>query len=227
MKTDKAKRQQRRRRRVQSSRMSFAVVSPFPTRRSAVFKYVGNVAMTEAAAGVGTQWTFCLNGLFDPDLTYTGHQPMYYDQLVSALGPYYRYTVHDFSIRLTFTNMTTNSVMVAFYQQPDPLDLPSRESILEKPLVKYKVLSPNTGGPATKVIQCGGSIARSLGATRLKLMDDDQYSARYDANPAQRLLGVVMVYSMLPSASVATVSVIAEVLYRATLFSSLVAASQS
>lgn len=224
---DKATKASRARKGRRGKSNGFAVVSPFPTRREATFKYVGTVAMTETAAGIGTQWTWALNGLYDPDLTYTGHQPMYFDQLVSALGPYYRYTVHDVQIKLTLTNMTANAVLCAYYQQPDPLDLPTRESVLEKPLVKYVTLSPNTGGVNTRVITVSSKIAKSLGLTHQKLMSDDQYSAQYNANPVQRLLGVLMAYSLPPSASVATVSVIVELRYKATLFSSLVAASQS
>jgi len=48
-------------------------------------------------SGAAQQYTFRANSLFDPDLTSTGHQPMYYDQYIAV---YEKYRVHATTIRI-------------------------------------------------------------------------------------------------------------------------------
>lgn len=179
---------------------------------------MGSAALVEAAAGTGTQWSWNLNSLYDPDLTFAGGQPLYFDQLLSATGPYQRYLVRKVQLKLTCTNMTTNSVLCAFYAQPGPVDLPSKDGVLEKPRVRSFVLSPNTGGLSTKTLRFNLKISQILGIPSKRVEMDDVYSGLYNANPSQIAYGVFMAYSMPPSSTVATVSVVAELTFKAQLY---------
>jgi hypothetical protein len=199
-------------------RVPRGIVSPFPSKRTATFRYVGSNVFVEPVAGGGTQWILALNSLFDPDVTFAGHQPLYYDQLLSATGPYRRYAVTSVVVRLTVTNLTANSVLCAFYEQPGPIDLPSFQAVLEKPRVQRFVLSPNTGGQCTKTLSQKISIAAVAGVPPRRLLDDDVFSGLYNANPSQIVYASFMGYSMPPSTSVANLSVLIEVEQTATLY---------
>ena len=65
-------------------------LSGFPDKKLVKLRYVDSNVTLDAGAGLATSHTFVCNSLFDPDFTFTGHQPMGYDQW-SAI--YERYTV--------------------------------------------------------------------------------------------------------------------------------------
>lgn len=53
--------------------------------------YVDRIPVTAAAGAIGNQ-NFALNGCYDPDVTGTGHQPLWWDQI----SPFFKwYTVHS------------------------------------------------------------------------------------------------------------------------------------
>lgn len=75
----------------------------FPTQLRIKHRYCDIVPLT-SALGVYNTYIFKCNGMFDPDVTSTGHQPMYFDQL-SAL--YNHFTVVKSRITVQFVNNNT------------------------------------------------------------------------------------------------------------------------
>lgn len=72
-------------------------------------RYCTNISLNpqpEALTSVTNIWQFCSNGLFDPDTTGFGHQPMYFDNY-SAL--YQKYRVIRSSIHVTVVNHFVNT----------------------------------------------------------------------------------------------------------------------
>jgi len=62
----------------------------------------------EAIGVTGTNvWQFCANGMYDPDVTGTGHQPMYYDNYSNIFA---RYRVKYSTISVTVVNTQTSIV---------------------------------------------------------------------------------------------------------------------
>ncbi len=74
-----------------------AYLDPFPMRLKAKLKYAG-ICTFNAAAGAVASYSFAANGMYDPDITGTGHQPMYYDQLMAV---YARASVTGATIKVT------------------------------------------------------------------------------------------------------------------------------
>lgn len=68
-------------------------------------KYVQNVILSSTAGAVGRN-VFSPQNCFDPDVTGTGHQPMYFDQLAAVFN---KYKVHGSKIKVIY-NITTDAV---------------------------------------------------------------------------------------------------------------------
>ena len=77
------------------------VTSAFPKKRLVRHRYVENVQLP-AAGGAGQlrQYVFACNNMFDPNVTGTGHQPLYRDEMAAM---YKYYTVIASYIRVTYT----------------------------------------------------------------------------------------------------------------------------
>ncbi len=196
----------------------FWAAAPFPPSSTGAFKYSQLFNMLEAAVGAGVQQVFNLNSMFDPDATGVGHQPLYYDQLLTATGPYQRFRVTRARVRLTVTNISANPVMFAFYLQSGPLDFPGRELLCEKPLCKKVFLSQSGGSPTVKTIVFDVPIEKVFGITKARLLADDVYAGIYNGNPSQLALGICMTYAQPGAGVVAQTSVAMEIEYFADLF---------
>lgn len=78
----------RKRRAIRTYAKSSNVTIPrslWPNRRMAVLTYAQNVSINPGASGTLAAHRFACNGLFKPDITTTGHQPLGFDQL----SPFY------------------------------------------------------------------------------------------------------------------------------------------
>jgi len=77
----------------------------FPQKMVMTHKYCDKVQLT-STLGVITNYLFSTNGLYDPNITGTGHQPAYFDQMTPI---YNNYTVIMSRIKVTFWADDTNS----------------------------------------------------------------------------------------------------------------------
>lgn len=77
---------------------------PFPKQQRCTLRYVALKTVTAAAASTGYV-VFSTNGLYDPDISGTGTQPLYFDQLTNL---YDHYTVLNSRIRVSFAPGNTN-----------------------------------------------------------------------------------------------------------------------
>lgn len=83
----------------------------FPRKVVCTHKYVDVITMTGTAGAVATRQFVC-NGMYDPDYTGVGHQPMYFDQL-SAI--YNHYTVIGSKIKVKTVNIYGAASSPAYY----------------------------------------------------------------------------------------------------------------
>jgi len=86
------------------NRTSVPVGLGFPKRMVMTHRYTEQIPVTSTLGVIG-KYQFSCNGMYDPNITGTGHQPMYFDQM-SAL--YNHYTVIGSQIKITVSPSTTN-----------------------------------------------------------------------------------------------------------------------
>jgi len=83
----------------------------FPKKMTMTHKYCELITLV-ANTGAVAKHLFSCNGLFDPNTTGSGHQPMYYDQMSLV---YNHYTVIGSKIKISCVNVNGPSVSPAFW----------------------------------------------------------------------------------------------------------------
>ncbi len=71
-----------------------------PAKKMVKLRYCDTISINPAA-GLTASHYFRANGMFDPDRTGAGHQPLYYDQLITM---YDHYTVHGGFLKMTYVH---------------------------------------------------------------------------------------------------------------------------
>lgn len=87
--------------------------TPLFTARSKhkMLPYYSNSSLSVPVTGLGVGYVYSANGLYDPDISGTGTQPMGFDQMMVF---YEHYTVFSARIRVTFRNFSTAIAPVVY-----------------------------------------------------------------------------------------------------------------
>jgi len=121
---------------------------PFPKQLINTVKYCDNVVMT-LTSGILNYYIFSCNGCYDPNITGTGHQPLYFDKLASI---YNHYTVLSSKIRVDIipaaspTGPYTSALTAALFKDDDtsPSIAGNITTAMERPEAKWITMQGNT-----------------------------------------------------------------------------------
>jgi len=118
-----------------------------PLQLSMVLSYSDFVAIASAAGVIGTQKFRC-NGLFDPDVTGTGHQPLYFDNFMAI---YDHFTVTKSKLTWKFCNPTglTTPSHVAAYIDDDTSAVTTFLAASEQNTASWTTLMPTDNSTHT------------------------------------------------------------------------------
>ncbi len=152
---------------------------PLSTVRRLRYVDCGLTFQTGVSAAGG--YVFSCNGLYDPDITGTGHQPIGFDQMMLS---YYHYCVLRSRIRVIFHNETAAYVTVAIAVRATSTLVTTQNQILEDGLVVVTPLMQTsvTTGNATLEAVC--DIAKFGGVRQLR--DNSLYRGDVANNPAEQ-----------------------------------------
>lgn len=88
---------------------------PFPRRLRNNVVYEDTISIS-MSSGVSTPFRCALNGLYDPNISGVGHQPMYFDQLT---GIYKHYHVISSKVTISPASTSANQYMYVFHEADD------------------------------------------------------------------------------------------------------------
>lgn len=125
----------------------------FPPTLTRVLNYADNYTLTEAAAGTGAFQVYRTNDVYDPDWSNAGHQPMYFDQLCSATGPYVNFTVPSVEFDLKFQNISNFPVILVMYVSLTTTTPSGKNVACERPLSWKTLLAPSSAGAHSSVVK--------------------------------------------------------------------------
>lgn len=156
--------------------------NPVPKTWKLNLRYFENALSINPGAGGGAdEYVFSANGLYDPNVTGTGHQPLGFDQLMAM---YNHYTV----IASTITVMARNAdstygqflgvrLAGAVAESTDP------QQIIENGRCTYRML--NQGGQSNDqaTVSYGCNVSKFLG--RPNILSEDDLRGTLTTNPAE------------------------------------------
>lgn len=184
-----AKRRKIRRRNVPRTNYSLTsrtgpVPPAFPLSKS--FKYIARyvadfVDLDSGIGGIPVSKVFSLNGLYDPDISGTGHQPLGFDQLMLM---YDHYTVIGARVRVSFQNLDdTNSTMALIHVKDTNTTNSNIEEIIENGMTRYMLLGPEPSGQGNGVLALNISMKKFFGKT---ILTEHDYRGTVSSNPSEQ-----------------------------------------
>lgn len=135
----------------------------FPKKMTITHTYVENLTVS-TTSGSQANYVFRCNGMYDPNQTGTGHQPLYFDQM-SAL--YNHYVVIGSKIEVRFTHAAqTNLAQHVMLRIDDDATVPTNtQETMEQNGGKFKVLP--AGSPYQVLLKNGWSAKKFFGGSIL------------------------------------------------------------
>lgn len=141
------------------------------------------VVLSPGVAGVAGTHIFSANGLFDPNITGTGHQPIGFDETMAMFD---HYTVIGTKIRVEFLNMDPTNQMICGITLVDSSSAnPDIRVQIENGQTRYKQLGPHGEANDKMTIRHTASPSRFLG--RPNIMSEDDLRGSASANPVEQL----------------------------------------
>lgn len=206
------------RRNMRSAPRTMDYTKPMPSQLNTKFRYVSNQALfTTGATGMPLH-VFSINSLYDPDWSFTGHQPYGYDQLTPFYG---RYRVNAVKIKIRFFSSSHDGarVGVKFRNSYDIYDVATKvaSQVRETPNVIIKSLNLHQSSTITRYI----NLSRLQGISKLKFAVNDVFEAPVNANPASQLYADVFFSGSLDNTAAYTVAYTVEIIYYASMFALL------
>ncbi len=146
--------------------------------------YIQTGAFSESASAAGGYYTFSLNGVYDPDVTGTGKQPIGFDQL-SAM--YYSFRVIKADVAVSFINNTTTHGIVAGCYAGYTGFLPSDPDSWEvQRNARTLHLAPSTVAGCKGMIRTRYMPNEVLGVTKKVYESDMDYVGNSSMNPPRQ-----------------------------------------
>jgi hypothetical protein len=166
--------------------------------------YEKGTQLSPLTGGAAVGYVFSANGLYDPNITSTGHQPMGFDQLMALYEQYY---VVSSTITVRFSAFQSLlPVPVALYLSPDASVLTSATQLVENGLCK-SVLLPGFSGTlspvSTLTLNC--DIPRYYRRTRAAMLNDPELAGTAAANPTEQVYYIITAWQALGDTATTTI----------------------
>jgi len=153
------------------------------------------------AAGIYAQANWSCNGMYDPDITGSGHQPLGFDQMMTL---YNHFTVLNSKITVNAQNITADAVKMGILVNPDTSAPSSVVAGIENGNVRTIILGGVTSTAANLIettkqfgkLNLQLDVASNFGRkTQRELVDDDQLTGTAGSNPAEQSYYTIFGYT--------------------------------
>lgn len=141
-------------------------------------------------SGAAAFYRFSANGMYDPNITSTGHQPVGFDQI----GLFFNhYTVIYSTIKVTFLNLESTYAQIAGIHMDDNTVTPgSNGEMIENGNTVYTVLGVKDSGNDIKTLTMDCNIGKFFG--RPNILSEDDFRGNVAANPTEQVYWTLFAY---------------------------------
>jgi hypothetical protein len=173
-----------------------------PTKRQPNLRYYDFAQQLAAAAGFTASRFFIANGMFDPDISGTGHQPMGFDQMMAVYTTY-----HVIRATITVTALPEAAgCALGLYLSPDTTAITDPIRLIENGLMRVIHLGTNVadGGQRLGSISLSVDVPRYFGRSRdiRSMLNDDNLGGTSAANPFEGVYFGICAFCFYSSAAV-------------------------
>lgn len=172
--------------------------APVPTTMATKMRYAERLDL-QSVGGVPKVHIFSANGLYDPDITATGHQPRGFDNLVGVLWDHY--TVIGAKITMRIANVSGSESILAGISLRDNSSAGTNPlGYLESDYTNHKILGSLSGDNSSTTIALKSNVPRFLGVS--SPLSSENLRGDDSNNPTEQAYFHVWV---VPTAGTATV----------------------
>jgi hypothetical protein len=166
--------------------------------------YEKGTQLSPLTGGGAVGYVFSANGIYDPNVTSTGHQPMGFDQLMALYEQYY---VVSSTITIRFNAFQSLiPIPVAVYLSPDASVLTGASQIMENGLCKSALLSGFSGTlSATTALTLSCDVPRYYNRGKKAMLNDPELAGSAAANPVEQVYFIVTAWQALGDTATTTI----------------------
>jgi len=165
--------------------IGFGPIVGFPDRLRINLKTVEENVSTFTGSATPSAWTFDANSAFDPDYTFTGHSPEYFEQLAAI---YNEYCVIGFSAEIEIENKSTTVPAFFVVQVSDKLSDGSRDVehlVMDRYSKSTEVGIAGGNRESVKIIVPKTTVMEIYGRSDEKeILVDEDFTTTVTADPA-------------------------------------------
>lgn len=159
-----------------------------------------------STAGAAAGYVFSANGMFDPNITGTGHQPMGFDQMMVF---YEQATVVGSKCSVVMNNNSAAGKYgwTGLYVSPDTSTLTDPARAIENGMIDNRWITPAAQAGSLSRLNIGVDLRTYFGRSRTvrDLLDDDQLFTTAAANPVEQLYFILTAVD--PTGAAGTINV--------------------
>jgi len=193
------RRRRNRRNRITNWKKVVRFGTGFPKQAIVTHKYIDNFNLA-STTGAPAGYVISCNGMFDPNISGTGHQPMYFDQF-SAIYDHYVVIGSKITIKAAGNLATSVPVVIGLFINDDTtITTGTVQAISEQS--SAKMFKMNTGGGQATTMTLNWSAKKYFGGS---IMSNTELQGTSAANPAEQSYFTIYVQSADGTASTTTV----------------------
>lgn len=178
----------KRRRTTGTFRRSYLKSGGLPSKKIVKMRYCEQIVLQSTSGTVATQ-VYWANGIYDPNYTGVGHQPLGHDEWAVL---YNNYKVLRSNIKVQAGNTNAHPVLIAINRQDDPAGSTGNlDAVCEQPNTKWMQISATAGGPTSKTLKMGYVSRKQYPS----LGKDDTLRPAFGASPSEGCYYVVKMQS--------------------------------
>ena len=193
--------------------------SIFPKTKQCTLLFKDTGVATSSGLVNYTVSRFRLNSLFDFDFEnrFNDKQPLYFDTLLTATGPYRQYKVNAWKTTFKIVNMDATRALAIYYDSGavnNGTDADTYSEMKNRPGVISRILTPLSGSRAITTISRFQTLKQCVASTS----NDLNYTGTYGGNPTIPIYGSLLSATIDNSVTAHTVQIEVSHVFYCTLY---------